>query len=117
MKKIILILILVLFGAVPTFADTVYNGNTEVINGKIDGVMDGLINIKTNGTIVSIVRKTPSPVFKDTVIARKHTISRQKLRYSGKIIFADSSFVKILCEDTKVVIPRYRVENIEIYVP
>lgn len=117
MKKFIITFLAILSLSVPCFADTIYNNNVAVLQGKIEGVMDGLINIKSMGNVYTIVRKEPSPVFKDTVIARRHLISRQTIRYSGVVVFADSSEVKILCEDTKVVIPRYRVKTIDIYVP
>ena len=117
MKKIILIIFMFLFCTASAFADSVYDNRGGVINGKIDGISEGIIQIKKDGNIITIIRPVQSPVYKDSITVRKHLISKQKIKYSGYIIFADNSFIKILCQDTKIVVPRYKVSDIELYVP
>ena len=97
--------------------DKIYNSVGAVITGKIDGVVEGLIQIKNNGNVVTLVREEPHPVYKDSVEVRKHLLSWKIIKYVGRIIFVDNSSVKILCEDAKVVIPRYKVNKIEMFVP
>lgn len=117
MKKILLIFAILLLSQNFSFADEVYNIRGSKISGYIEGVTDGLIQIKNNGNIVTLIRKEPNSIYKDSVEARKHLISRQIIKYTGYVIYADNSSVKILCEDAKVVIPRYRVKNIQMFVP
>ncbi len=117
MKRILFIFSFVLLSCQMVFADAVYDSKGSVISGKIEGVSAGLIQIKNNGNLVTLIRKEPSSVYKDSVEARVRLISGQKIKYSGTILFADNSFVKILCQDAKVVIPRYRVNNIEMFIP
>lgn len=117
MKKLLFILFLFLIFINPVFADAVYDTKGSVVSGKIDGVVNGLIQIKNKGALVTFIRKTPNPVYKDIVEAKTKLFFGKKIKYFGTIIFVDSSFVKILCEDVKVVIPRYRVKNIEMYLP
>ncbi len=117
MKKIFFILVIFIFSQAFCLADVLYNSSGSMISGRIEGVTDGLIQIKNNGNLVTLIRKEPSKVYKDSVEARRHLISRQIIKYTGNIIYADNSSVKIICEDAKVVIPRYRVKKIEMYVP
>jgi len=117
MKNFILILTILFVSQSICFADVLYNAHGSKISGRIEGVTAGLIQIKNNGNIVTLIRKEPSPIYKDSVEARRHLISTQIIKYTGNIIYADNSWVKIICEDAKVVIPRYRVKNIEMFVP
>ncbi len=117
MKKLVLLFLILFFVNNFVLADSIYDSRGSVVTGKIEGITDGLIQIKSNGNLVTLVRAKPSPIYKDNVLARKRLISRQSIKYSGTIIYVDSTFVKILCEDAKVVIPRYRVKNMELYIP
>lgn len=119
MKKVLFLILFLLILSPACFAaqDKIYNTTGAVITGKIDGITDGLIQIKNNGNIVTLIRKEPHHVYKDSVEVRKRLISRQIIKYVGNIIFADSSSVKIICEDVKVVIPRYKVKKMELFVP
>lgn len=117
MKKLILTFFILVFFSAHAFADAIYDSKGSVITGNIEGIADGLIHIKNNGNIITIVRPELSPVYKDSVTARKRLISKLKIKYSGRVVFVDNGFVKILCEDALVVIPRYKVTNIELYVP
>ena len=117
MKKIILTIFTVLFFAGSAFADAVYDNRGGVINGKIDGISDGIIQIKKDGNIITIYRTVPSPVYKDSIIVRKHLLSTKTIKYSGHIMFLDTGFVKILCQDTQIVVPRYKVKDVTVYVP
>lgn len=117
MKKILLIFTIFVLSQSFCFADVIYNSKGTTITGYIDGITEGLIQIKNNGNMVTLIRKEPNPIYKDSVEARKHFISRQIVKYTGNIIYADNASVKILCEDAKVVIPRYRVKKIELFIP
>lgn len=117
MNKIIILLLILFFVPSVVFADVIYNSKGATITGEIEGVTDGLIQIKNNGNLVTLIRREPSPVYKDSVDVRKRFISKQKIKYVGTLIYADNKTLKILCEDVKVVIPRYRVNNIEMFVP
>ena len=117
MKKIFLLFWVFIGLTSSAFADSVHDSRGGVINGKIDGVSDGIIQIKKDGNIITLIRPKASPVYKDSIIVRKRLISTQKNKYSGYVIFADNGFVRILCQDTQIVVPRYKVSNIELYVP
>ena len=117
MKKLLITFFILIFVNACAFADAIYDSRGSVITGRIEGITDGLIQIKNNGNIISVIRPELSPVYKDSVTARKRLISKLKIKYSGKVFYVDNGFVKILCEDVIVVIPRYKVTNIELYVP
>lgn len=117
MKKILVLLLIFVLNCSASFADSIYNSKGSVITGQIEGVTEGLIQIKNNGNVVTLIRKEPNPIYKDTVEVRKRFISRQIIKYVGHIIYADNSWVKILCEDAKVVIPRYKINKIEMFIP
>lgn len=118
MKKI-LGLVLILFMACNACfaADVIYDSKGSKITGKLETVIDGLIQVQNNGNNVSLVRNNPHHLYKDTVFARKRFISRQIIKYTGDVIFVDGSSVSIMCAGAKVVIPRYRVKKIELYLP
>ena len=117
MKKILTVLLIFMGLAGCAFADSIHDSKGGVINGKIDGISDGIIQIKKDGNIITFIRPKPSPVYKDSILVRKRLISFQKIKYSGYIIFADSGFVRILCEDNQITVPRYKVSNMELFIP
>ena len=118
MKKILGLVLIFCFTCGACFAkDVIYDSKGSKITGKIEGVTDGLIQIKNNGNIVTLIRNQPHHLYKDAVFARKRLISRQIIKYTGDIVFTDSSSVSIMCAGAKVVIPRYRVQKLELYLP
>ena len=118
MKKFLgLILIFYLTSCAGFAADIIYDSKGSKITGKIEGITDGLIQIKNNGNIVTLIRNKPHHLYKDAVFARKRFISHQIIKYTGDIIFTDSSSVSIICAGAKVSIPRYRVQKLELYLP
>lgn len=118
MKKILgLILIFFMMGCACFAKDTIYDSKGSKITGKLETVIDGLIQVKNNGNAVSLVRRQPHHLYKDAVFARKRFLSRQIIKYTGDVLFVDGSSVSIMCAGAKVVIPRYRVKKIELYLP
>ena len=118
MKKFLVLVLIFFVACNACFAvDTIYDGRGSKITGKIEGMLEGFIQIKNNGNIVSLVRNNPHHLYKDTVFARKRLISRQIIKYTGDVYFIDSSSVSIMCAGAKVMIPRYRVKKIDLYLP
>jgi len=118
MKKILGLVLIFFMASGACFAkDAIYDSKGSKITGKLESVIEGLIQIKNNGNMVTIIRPQAHHLYKDTVYARKRFISRQVIKYTGDVIFADNSSVSIMCAGAKVVIPKYRVKKIELYLP
>lgn len=114
--KILIFIFLILVG-LPVFAvDKVYTGKDIVLTGKIEGISDGIIHIKSRGSIMRVLREENSPVFKDSVEIKRRLIFGKKDKYYGHVIFADNRTVTMESEKIFINAPRYKVKNIEIYV-
>lgn len=118
MKKILGLVLIFLLASNACFAkDVIYDSKGSKITGKLEGVADGLIQIKNNGNLVTLIRKQPHHLYKDAVFARKWLLSPSVIKYSGDVVFVDNISATINCAGAKVVIPKYRVKSIELFLP
>lgn len=116
MKKIFLTVLCLFCFAGSAFADTIYNKDKE-IKCKVEGVTGGLISAAVNGNLMSFKRSKENPVFKDYVEARKFLFSREIIKYTGRVEYADNARVKILQDGVLITVPRYKVVNISVFIP
>ncbi len=110
MKKFFLLFYLLFSTVSVSFAlDTVQSKDSS-LEGKIFSYSDGLIQIRCKGVEYKITRSKKSDYFGDYIKYRNNPLSSDVVETYGRLSFVDLYTVVFLTPDSRITIPRYRVQ-------
>lgn len=118
MKKFLAVCFLVLMTQSFVLADEIIDAKGNIIPCKVETVMDGLVEYRKEGALFSFARNKEQAIYNDYVDMRVNLLKKTgDKRVFGKILYKDSTGVRIRNEDGDMSIPWYRVKFVGVYKP
>ncbi|MDD3150382.1 MAG: hypothetical protein PHV68_06070 [Candidatus Gastranaerophilales bacterium] len=109
MKKHILTALICLFACnCKVFADSIVFENGNILNGKINFILSGAVEIKTENGIRSVIREIPSGKALDLV--EIGFFKRKKI--FGEVYYLDDKKIELKTDTGLLTISRYKVREI-----